>query len=131
MFHVHLDANPPSSTLKAVRELSCWLHFVYISLELDHDLQQGCWRALTAGLSYLLLISKNLPKQPVQVCSNSSGVVEICAQTEYLEGKKEENLEAKIQEGWSLEILSLMIISQHVCVYMLLITGLYVFYYER
>lgn len=57
-FHLHLETNPPSSILHRARELSRWLHFVYISLELDHDLQQGCCCALTPSLSYLLLISK-------------------------------------------------------------------------
>lgn len=39
-------------------KLSWWLHLVYISPELDHDLQQGCCLSLICSLAYLLLIRK-------------------------------------------------------------------------
>lgn len=40
-------------------KLSWWLHLVYISLELDHNLQQGFCLSLICSLAYLLLIRKS------------------------------------------------------------------------
>lgn len=97
-------------------ELSRWLHFVYISPELDHDLQRGCCRALTPGLSYLLLISKTFQKQWVQVCRNASGVVHMC--TYWLTSRRKKRQVEKRAPG-DFNLFSSMIIDQHLCIYII------------
>lgn len=95
-FHLHLETNPPSSILKGVRERSRWLHFVYISLELDHDLLRGCCRALTAGLSYRSA-DKQKPSKTASPSLQQRLRSRADMHADWKSRKKKENLEGKAQ----------------------------------
>lgn len=63
-------------------KLSWWLHLVYISLELDHDLQQGCCLPQLCGLAYLQLIRRifqnNASNCVHKALQGDWGAVQIC-----------------------------------------------------